>query len=297
MFDRPESGERAVLVHLTLRSRQEDILELKELAKSAGTDPVYVVTGSRKKPDPKFFVGKGKLEELKGIIETYEADIVLFNHPLSPSQERNLEGHLGVRVVDRNGLILASFAIPYIAYISTLHIRNDRTILIALPILFILAADLLYTTWQQISSLRIKRLAQFALVVFACSSIAYLSLQTAVQNTKQVTPNATEYARQWIEANISSETRIAAEVYSPFIDPLQHKVTYVTWLISNTPEWYVQQGYDLLVLSSRAYARYYAMPAEYPIEIAEYDALLSRFKEVTRFNQNGVTIKILSVKP
>ncbi|MGR9014236.1 MAG: ribosome rescue GTPase HflX [Gammaproteobacteria bacterium] len=110
MFDRPESGERAVLVHLTLRSMQEDLLELKELAKSAGTDPVYVVTGSRKKPDPKYFVGKGKLEELKAIIETYEADIVLFNHPLSPSQERNLEGYLGVRVVDRNGLILDIFA-------------------------------------------------------------------------------------------------------------------------------------------------------------------------------------------
>ncbi len=110
MFDRPESGERAVLVHLTLRSMHEDLLELKELAKSAGTDPVYVLTGSRKKPDPKYFVGKGKLEELKGIIEAYEADIVLFNHPLSPSQERNLEGYLGVRVVDRNGLILDIFA-------------------------------------------------------------------------------------------------------------------------------------------------------------------------------------------
>jgi GTP-binding protein HflX len=110
LIDRPESGERAVLVHLTLRSRHEDIAELKELAKSAGTDPVYVVTGSRKKPDAKYFVGKGKLEEIKDIIENHEADIVLFNHPLSPSQERNLEGYLGVRVVDRNGLILDIFA-------------------------------------------------------------------------------------------------------------------------------------------------------------------------------------------
>jgi GTP-binding protein HflX len=110
LFDRPDSGERAVLVHLSLRSGQEDLLELKELAKSAGTDPIYVVTGSRKSPDPKYFVGKGKLEELKGVIETYSADIVLFNHPLSPSQERNLEGALGVRVVDRNGLILDIFA-------------------------------------------------------------------------------------------------------------------------------------------------------------------------------------------
>jgi len=110
LFDRPDSGERAVLVHLTFHMGQEDLLELKELAKSAGTDPVYVVTGSRQRPDPKHFVGKGKLEELKSIVESYSADVVLFNHPLTPSQERNLENFLGVRVVDRNGLILDIFA-------------------------------------------------------------------------------------------------------------------------------------------------------------------------------------------
>lgn len=110
MFDRPDSGERAVLVHLSFHHGQEDLLELKELAKSAGTDPVYVVTGSRKRPDPKYYVGTGKLEELKEAVQNYEADVVLFNHPLAPSQERNLEGFLGVRVVDRNGLILDIFA-------------------------------------------------------------------------------------------------------------------------------------------------------------------------------------------
>ncbi|MCX7098940.1 MAG: GTPase HflX [Methylococcales bacterium] len=110
MFDRPDSGERAVLVHLTFHHGQEDLLELKELAKSAGTDPVFVLTGARKRPDPKFYVGKGKLDELKAAVEAYEADVVLFNHPLAPSQERNLEGALGVRVVDRNGLILDIFA-------------------------------------------------------------------------------------------------------------------------------------------------------------------------------------------
>ncbi|MEQ1531860.1 MAG: ribosome rescue GTPase HflX [Methylococcales bacterium] len=110
MFDRPDAGERAVLVHLSIHSGQEDLLELQELAKSAGTDPVFVITGSRKSPDPKYFVGTGKLEELKSAIAANEANIVLFNHQLSPSQERNLEGALGVRVVDRNGLILDIFA-------------------------------------------------------------------------------------------------------------------------------------------------------------------------------------------
>ena len=111
MFDRPDSGERAILVHLSLQVNQEDLYELKELAKSAGAEPVHVVTGSRHRPDPKFFVGTGKLEEIKSEIAFHEADIVLVNHALSPSQERNLEQALGVRVVDRNGLILDIFAL------------------------------------------------------------------------------------------------------------------------------------------------------------------------------------------
>lgn len=111
MFDRPESGERAILVHLTLRAGQEDLYELKELAKSAGAEPVHVITGTRQKPDPKYFVGTGKLDEIKSEIAFHEADIVLVNHALSPSQERNLEEALEVRVVDRNGLILDIFAL------------------------------------------------------------------------------------------------------------------------------------------------------------------------------------------
>ncbi len=110
VFDRPDSGERAILVHLNCLYQKEDLAELKELAKSAGTNPVEVVTASRQRPDPKFFIGKGKVEELKAIVEAQEADVVLFNHPLSPSQERNLEKFLEVRVVDRNGLILDIFA-------------------------------------------------------------------------------------------------------------------------------------------------------------------------------------------
>lgn len=110
MFERPGAGERAVLVHLTLQAGQEDLSELKELAKSAGTDPIFVLTGSRRTPDARYFIGTGKLDELREIVKSEKADIVLFNHALSPSQERNLEKELAVRVVDRNGLILDIFA-------------------------------------------------------------------------------------------------------------------------------------------------------------------------------------------
>ncbi len=123
MFDRPESGERAVLVHIKLYAGQEDLNELKELARSAGAEVVDVLTGSRRTPDPKYFIGSGKLEELKTAIAESEADLVLFNHTLSPSQQRNLEAALEFRVVDRNGLILDIFALRAKTYDGKLQVE------------------------------------------------------------------------------------------------------------------------------------------------------------------------------
>lgn len=111
MFERPNAGERAILVHLNLQAdRQEDLNELQELARSAGASTVHVVTASRQRPDPKFFVGSGKVEEIRGAIAEHQADLLIVNHPLSPSQQRNLEKALEISVVDRNGLILDIFA-------------------------------------------------------------------------------------------------------------------------------------------------------------------------------------------
>jgi len=123
LFDRPESGERAVLVHINLSRGQEDLNELKELAKSAGAEVVHVLTGSRNFPDPRYFIGSGKLEELKAVIAETEADLVLFNHVLTPSQERNLEAELEFRVVDRNGLILDIFALRAKSYDGKLQVE------------------------------------------------------------------------------------------------------------------------------------------------------------------------------
>ena len=110
MFERPGAGERAVLVHVALPRNEEDIDELAELTRSAGADPVAVVTTTRAAPDPQFFIGSGKVEALRAEIAEKQANLVLFNHSLTPSQERNLEKALAVRVVDRNGLILDIFA-------------------------------------------------------------------------------------------------------------------------------------------------------------------------------------------
>lgn len=111
-FDRPDSGELAVLVHLEFPqyTDPDDPREFEELVLSAGGDPVDFITGQRATPHARYFVGTGKLEELKQAVHMHEAELVIFNHTLSPSQERNLEQELQCRVLDRTGLILDIFA-------------------------------------------------------------------------------------------------------------------------------------------------------------------------------------------
>jgi GTPase len=112
VFERPRSGERAVLVRLGLGAQvdPEDLQEFTQLAVSAGAQPVATVTGRRDRPDPRFFMGSGKADEVRAVAEDNAADVILVDHALSPSQERNLEKLTGRRVLDRNGLILDIFA-------------------------------------------------------------------------------------------------------------------------------------------------------------------------------------------
>ena len=112
MFERPRSGERALLVRIGFGGPvdPEELEEFRQLARSAGAEPVATVTGRRERPDPRFFVGSGKAEELREAADGALAEVILVDHALAPSQERNLEKLTGRRVLDRNGLILDIFA-------------------------------------------------------------------------------------------------------------------------------------------------------------------------------------------
>ena len=112
MFERPQSGERAILVHAGPGGAPDDSEreEFKELAVSAGAIIVDEIVSKRRQPDPRFFIGKGKLDELKDSVGANKAELVISSTSLSPSQERNLERELKCRVLDRAGLILDIFA-------------------------------------------------------------------------------------------------------------------------------------------------------------------------------------------
>ncbi|WP_114649238.1 GTPase HflX [Pseudothauera hydrothermalis] len=113
MFERPASGERAVVVQLDLGQGaiEERLSELQLLASSAGASVVAVVRGRRSAPDPAMFAGRGKVEELGAALRAHQGNLVIFNHVLSPAQQRNLERALQCRVIDRTALILDIFAL------------------------------------------------------------------------------------------------------------------------------------------------------------------------------------------
>lgn len=134
MFERPDSGDKALLVHIDISQwRQprsthahpaesgairpaakidvdDDRAEFVELARSAGLEVMDTITGRSSKPSARHFIGTGKIEEIRLALKECEADVVLFGQTLTPSQERNLESELSVRVLDRNSLILDIFA-------------------------------------------------------------------------------------------------------------------------------------------------------------------------------------------
>ncbi len=113
MFERPASGEKAVLVQVDLGQGmlEERIGELRLLTLSAGASVEAVVTGRRARPDPALFVGRGKAEEIAEVLRVSGANLVIFNHALTPGQQRNLERTLQCRVIDRTALILDIFAL------------------------------------------------------------------------------------------------------------------------------------------------------------------------------------------
>jgi len=111
-FERHEGGERAVLLHVEQRAvdSTEDLAEFRELVHSAGAEILAESAVNRQTPDPRLFIGKGKAEELAEMAAAHEAELVIVNAQLSPSQERNLEALVKCRVLDRTGLILDIFA-------------------------------------------------------------------------------------------------------------------------------------------------------------------------------------------
>lgn len=194
----------------------------------------------------------------------------------------------------KHGLVLISFPIVYIAFVSLFSVRNDRTILPVIPFLDLLAALLVadLCVWLVHAVTFPRRVVQAGAI--ALSLLLILPpLKTSVAADSRLTQiDSRETARQWIDANLPQGSRVAVEGYSPYVDSHKFVVQGVDTIIKHPSAWYVQNGFEYLVLSQGIYGQLLSNPRGFPLEVDRYNHFFSLFTELKRFNDNGYEIRI-----
>ena len=205
----------------------------------------------------------------------------------------------GICMRSKKIVLLSVFPLAYFTFINNFAVRNDRTILPLTPFLFLLAASFLATllvpaTWRQS---RWKWPMLVAGIFIILVSLILPLLQTVQGGFRLTAIDSRETARIWINRNLPPGSRIAIESYSPYVDPHRYTVQGFGWMIDETPEEFVANHFDYLVVSQGVYRRFYLEPDRYPNEIAKYDRLFRVFDLVKQFTDGGYEIRIYHISP
>lgn len=194
--------------------------------------------------------------------------------------------------------VVATFATVYVVAIGLHEVRNERTILPAIPFLHVLAAylvaDLLRSRerWRSGAARGVALAGCVALVTLAVARPVRVSAREAKSLT---TIDGRTTARTWINEHVAPGSTIALEAYSPFLAPDRFDLRPVIKITDHAPEWYVQQKVDYLVFSQGMFGRFYRQPDRYAAEIAEYEHLFHRFPLVRSFVDGGYDVRLYRV--
>ena len=208
----------------------------------------------------------------------------------------------GLGVVRRSKLILllAVFPLVYAVFIGRYPVRNDRTGLLLIPFIALLAAALLvqFARWISRSTNSgggtVWRLVWAVLVAVCCLAPAV----TTVRNTiRMVTPNSRETARVWLEENLPEKAKVAVESYAPYVDPQQFNVQGFSMMIANPADYYRDNGFEYMVYGAGMFGRFVNAPEQYPEQAKEYQALFDAFTLVREFDDGGYRVLVYRVQP
>jgi 4-amino-4-deoxy-L-arabinose transferase-like glycosyltransferase len=198
----------------------------------------------------------------------------------------------GWRARRADTLLVAAFPLLYLGFISLFAVRNDRTLLPALPAFALLAAGGATWAWDAFGAGARRRWRPLLAAVLAVALLAPPALGTITDARRLGSADPRELARTWIERNVPPGSRVAIESYAPFVDGGRYQLQAVTRLIDHPPGWYREQGFDVVVAGKGMYGRFYADPARYPAEIAAYDRLFSELPEAARFTGAEQEVRI-----
>lgn len=194
--------------------------------------------------------------------------------------------------------LLASFPIVYILFISRFIVRNDRTLLPALPFLFLLAAILLVDWYRR--AIRVKSagrrwLATAAVAILVLLLVAQPLRLSIAENAWRDGEQTLPTAANWINDNLPAGSKVAIESYGPFIDASKFTIQPFDKIIDSPPEWYVAEGYNYLIVSRARYGRYFLDPQRYAGEVAQYENIFRSFHLVNSFSSERAEIRIYRV--
>jgi 4-amino-4-deoxy-L-arabinose transferase-like glycosyltransferase len=198
----------------------------------------------------------------------------------------------------REIVIVAAFPAVYFAFISLMTVRNDRTLLPALPFLFVLAAYGLAALFRRVRAFRggpARAAASGALAAVLALCLLWSLAGTVSLTQKLLQVDSRETARAWIAGNLPAGSKIALESYAPFVDPQQFEVQGFLRMIEQAPDWYAANGFDYLVFSQGMFGRFYDKPDLYPDQVFQYDSFFNRFPLVKKFTDGGLEVRIYRV--
>ncbi len=203
---------------------------------------------------------------------------------------------LGIGRRSKNTIFLSVFPVAYFALISTLTVRNDRTLVPILPFLFLLASDMLLDTWHRVRQLKAPKIASAAVVAVAVLMVALPSWNTLQDGLRLTRLNQSRSAaRNWLAETISPGSSLAVEAYSPYVDPSKYAVEGVLRIIDHPQNWYVRNGFDYLVFSKAMFGVFYQDPQKYASEVNQYNAFFDAFQPVAALDDGFQEIHIYRV--
>jgi len=203
----------------------------------------------------------------------------------------------GIYARSKQTVLLSVFPLVYFTFISSLVVRNDRTLLPLTPFLFLLASSLLVNLFRHtnIRGPNTRKLLILAVGALALASLTLPFLQTVKNNVQLTTVDSRETARIWIAHNLPNGARIAIESYAPYVDPQRFSVQGFGRMIDHTPEWYIANGFEYLIFSQGMFGRFYREPDRYSNAVSQYEDLFRAFDMVETFTDGGYEVRIYRV--
>jgi 4-amino-4-deoxy-L-arabinose transferase-like glycosyltransferase len=191
-------------------------------------------------------------------------------------------------------LLLTTYVVPYFVFISTYAVRNDRTLLPAMPLFILLSAMLLVeltkgTIFISRRSASLSRRAAAGLAVLAISVPAWNTMKMGIERTFV---DSRTTARSWIDQTLPNGSKITVESYSPFVDPARFNVQGVGRIIDQPLDWYVNHQVDYLVFSQGMFGRYFRQPNRYAKEVAQYERFFEKLEPIQMFLDGGYEIRV-----